>query len=114
MTVPYTQRGLMKITQGDEDEDSNSEHLLGMLLLPGVTIEYHTWSFMLFKNQTTQLHFDIYVIYSFWNFQMKLWGNMNTKHKILGKNKSSYKFEHIIWVIVGADILILMPNVRVL
>ena len=65
MTVPYTQRGLMKITQGDEDEDSNSEHLRRMLLLPGVTIEYHTWSFMIFKNQTTQLHFDIYVIYSF-------------------------------------------------
>ena len=114
MTVPYTQRGLIKITQGDEDEDANSEHWRRMLLLPGVTIEYNTWSFMLFKNQTTQLHFEIYVIYSSWNFQMKLWRNMNTKHKILGKNKSSYKFEHIIWVMVWADILILTPHVEVL
>ena len=53
MTIPYTQRGLIKITQGDEDEDSNSEHLLRMLLLPGVTIEYHTWSFMLIVGANT-------------------------------------------------------------
>ena len=53
MTVPYTQRGLIKITQGDEDEDANSEHLRRMLLLPGVTIEYHTWSFMLIVGANT-------------------------------------------------------------
>ena len=47
MTVPYTQRRLIKITQGDEDEDSSSEHLLGMILLPGVSIEYYTWSLCL-------------------------------------------------------------------
>ena len=64
MTVPYTQRGLIKISRGDTDEDSNSEHLLRTLLLPGVIIEYHTWSFVLSKNQTTQLHFDIIAIYS--------------------------------------------------
>ena len=64
MTVPYTQRGLIKISRGDEDEDSNSEHLPRTLLLPGVSIEYHTWSFVLSKNQTTQLNFDISAIYS--------------------------------------------------
>ena len=64
MTVPYTQRGFIKISRGDEDEDSSSEHLLRMLLLPGVYMEYHTWSFVLIKNQTTKLHFDMNVIYS--------------------------------------------------
>ena len=27
MTVPYTQRGFIKFSRGDEDEDSNSDHL---------------------------------------------------------------------------------------
>ena len=65
LIVPYTQRRLIKITQGDGDEESNREHLPRILLLPGVSIECNTWSFMLIRNQTTQLHFWINIIYSF-------------------------------------------------
>ena len=68
LIVPYTQRRLTKITQGDGDEDSNREHLPRILLLPGVSIECNTWSFMLLRNQTTQLHFEINIIYSLNNF----------------------------------------------